>query len=153
MVIFKKYFFHNLIFLIFHLITWKLISFFEIQYGIFFIFQYFVYLILLKLFNVFDIGISIISLPLIILYLVTVISFIDRSITVNMLMIYEIENSISKEYLLDNDRFDSKNIIETRLKEQVDSGLIDIKNENIYITKRGEILSRIYKWLAGYYKY
>jgi len=68
-------------------------------------------------------------------------------------MIYEIENSISKEYLLDNDRFDSKNIIETRLKEQVDSGLIDIKNENIYITKRGEILSRIYKWLAGYYKY
>ena len=94
-----------------------------------------------------------VSFPLIILYLVSVISFLDRSLTVSMLLIY-FENNfqpISVQDLFNFDKLDNKYLLDKRIEEQINSGLIYINKESIEVTSSGRIFARLYKLLSNFY--
>ena len=132
MKLFKTFLVHNSLFLVFHFITWKLNILANLQFGLFFMFQYILFLLILGYFKKLDIGISIVSIPLVLLYLITVISFIDRSLTVNMLLAYDIDNFILKNDLLNIDKLNSNYIIEKRLQEQLQAGIINMNGDKIF---------------------
>lgn len=143
----------NLIFFLFHFITWKLFLAINISYVFILISQYFIFSLTLLFFRKTELYIVFVSFPLIILYLVSVISFIDRSLTVAMLLIY-FENdfqSIFIEDLYRIDEFKGLYLLDKRINEQVNSGLINVDKKSIEVTPIGKVFSTLYKFLYNIY--
>ena len=100
-----RYLKFNLFFLLFNLIVWNLIrTNFEVSRSVLFLVLYAIFsLILIKWFGLYVI---ITSLPLQILYLITVILFIDRSITVQLFMeYYNSPKEVDLQYILQNSNY------------------------------------------------
>ena len=89
---------------------------------------------------------------MVLLYLITVISFIDRSLTVNMLLAYDIDNFILKNDLLNIDKLNSNYIIEKRLQEQSQAGIINMNGDKISLEFKGKIIHRLYTLFANFYQ-
>ena len=135
----------------FHFITWKLNILTNYNLDYFYVSIHFI-LLILGYFKKLDIGISIVSIPLVLLYLITVISFIDRSLTVNMLLAYDIDNFILKNDLLNIDKLNSNYIIEKRLQEQSQAGIINMNGDKISLEFKGKIIHRLYTLFANFYQ-
>lgn len=143
----------NLIFFLFHFLTWNVFLTLKLSYVFIFIFQYSIFsstLLFLKKTAPYTVFVS---FPLIILYLVSVISFLDRSLTVSMLLIY-FENNfqpIPIQDLFNIDKLDNKYLLHKRIEEQTDSGLINVIKESVEVTPYGRIFSRLYKFMSTFY--
>jgi hypothetical protein len=143
----------NLIFFLFHFLTWNVFLTLKLSYVFIFIFQYSIFSSTLLFLKKTAPHIVFVSFPLIILYLVSVISFLDRSLTVSMLLIY-FENNfqpIPIQDLFNIDKLDNKYLLHKRIEEQTDSGLINVIKESIEVTPYGRIFSRLYKFMSTFY--
>jgi hypothetical protein len=143
----------NLQFFIFHFLTWNVFLTLDLSYVFILVFQYSIFSLILLFFKKTVLYNIFVSFPLIILYLVSVISFLDRSLTVSMLLIY-FENNfqpISIQDLFNIDKLDNKYLLDKRIEEQINSGLIKINKESVEVTSSGRILSRLYKYLSNFY--
>ena len=93
-----------------------------------------------------------ISIPALILYLMSVIAYIDRSLTVEMLDYYIEKEEISVQDIYKLEKLSSKYLIEKRLEEQQNSGLIKINEDNLQLTSRGKFIGLVYKYLGILYQ-
>ncbi len=82
----------------------------------------------------------------------SVIAYIDRSLTVEMLDYYIEKEEILVEDIYKLEKLSSNYLIEKRLEEQQNSGLIIINENNIKLTSRGEFIGIIYKYLGILYQ-
>lgn len=85
------------------------------------------------------------------MYLITIISFIDRSLTVQMLLLYANNDLTTLQNIFELESLSSINLISTRLEEQQNSGLIKLIENKIFVTSRGQILTNIYKYFSNFY--
>jgi len=133
--------------------TWSLFSALNVSYVFIFISQYFIFSLTFLYIRKTELFVVFVSFPLIILYLVSVISFIDRSLTVAMLLIY-FENdfqSIFIEDLYSIDEFEGFYLLDKRIDEQINSGLINVNKKSIEVTPVGKAFSSLYKFLYNFY--
>mgnify|MGYP001254314444 CR=1 FL=1 len=147
-----KYSLFLLLFLLFHLLTWRLINIFELSYTINFLIQFFVFSVFAYYFKLINFEIIFISIPALILYLMSVIAYIDRSLTVEMLDYYIEKEEISVQDIYKLEKLSSKYLIEKRLEEQQNSGLIKINEDNLQLTSRGKFIGLVYKYLGILYQ-
>ena len=147
-----KYSLFLLLFLLFHLLTWRLINIFELSYTINFLIQFFVFSVFAYYFRLINFEIIFISIPALILYLMSVIAYIDRSLTVEMLDYYIEKEEISVQDIYKLEKLSSKYLIEKRLEEQQNSGLIRINEDNLQLTSRGKFIGLVYKYLGILYQ-
>tara|TARA_Y100001970_G_C14244861_1_gene867420 strand:- start:3507 stop:3971 length:465 start_codon:yes stop_codon:yes gene_type:complete len=147
-----KYSLFLLLFLLFHLLTWRLINIFELSYTINFLIQFFVFSVFAYYFRLINFEIIFISIPALILYLMSVIAYIDRSLTVEMLDYYIEKEEISVQDIYKLEKLSSKYLIEKRLEEQQNSGLIKINEDNLQLTSRGKFIGLVYKYLGILYQ-
>ena len=147
-----KYSLFLLLFLLFHLLTWRLINIFELSYTINFLIQFFVFSVFAYYFRLINFEIIFISIPALILYLMSVIAYIDRSLTVEMLDYYIEKEEISVQDIYKLEKLSSKYLIEKRLEEQQNSGLIKINKDNLQLTSRGKFIGLVYKYLGILYQ-
>lgn len=134
--------------------TWNLFSALNVSYVFIFISQYFIFSLIFLYISKTELFVVFVSFPLIILYLVSVISFIDRSLTVAMLLIY-FENdfqSIFIEDLYSIDEFEGFYLLDKRIDEQINSGLINVNKKSIEVTPVGKAFSSLYKFLYNFYE-
>ena len=141
-----------LLFLLFHFLTWKLINIFQLSYTINFLIQFLVFSIFVYYIKLIDFEIILISIPALILYLMSVIAYIDRSLTVEMLDYYIEKEEISVQDIYKLEKLSSKYLIEKRLEEQQNSGLIKINEDNLQLTSRGKFIGLVYKYLGILYQ-
>ena len=141
-----------LLFLLFHFLTWKLINIFQLSYTINFLIQFLVFSIFVYYIKLIDFEIILISIPALILYLMSVIAYIDRSLTVEMLDYYIEKEKISVQDIYKLEKLSSKYLIEKRLEEQQNSGLIKINEDNLQLTSRGKFIGLVYKYLGILYQ-
>lgn len=85
------------------------------------------------------------------MYLITIISFIDRSLTVQMLLLYANNDLTTLQNIFELESLSSINLISTRLEEQQNSGLIKLIENKIFVTSRGQFLTNIYKYFSNFY--
>ncbi len=143
----------NLLFFLFHFLTWNVFLTLELSYVFILIFQYSIFSLTLLFFKRTVLHTVFVSFPLVILYLISVIGFLDRSLTVTMLLIY-FENNfqpISIQDLFNFDKLDNKYLLDKRIEEQINAGLINLNKESIEVNSSGRILSRLYKFLSIFY--
>jgi len=149
---FRNYLSFLLFLYIFHLLSWNLNNYFEISYSLYFLSQFLIYsIIYLIIFrkNYFYVPLS---LPLVFLYLISVVAFIDRSLTVEM-MIYYLNNPNSTYLdLFEIEKLTTDYLIEKRINEQLNTGLINFANNEINLSYRGKVFANIYKVLSSFYK-
>tara|TARA_B100001029_G_scaffold39339_1_gene30469 strand:- start:981 stop:1445 length:465 start_codon:yes stop_codon:yes gene_type:complete len=141
-----------LLFLLFHFLTWKLINIFQLSYTINFLIQFLVFSIFVYYIKLIDFEIILISIPALILYLMSVIAYIDRSLTVEMLDYYIEKEKISVQDIYKLEELSSDYLIEKRLEEQQNSGLIKINDDNLELTSRGKFIGLVYKYLGILYQ-
>lgn len=139
----------SLIFFIFHFFTWNILSnFFDsflsflLQFAIFST----VYIYLNKKFDY-----IVFLFPALLLYFITVIAFLDRSITVNLMTYYAQEETIFLNNLLNLEQFATENIIQKRIDEQISSGLLIKKDSYFELSDIGRFVSEIYIFLKEFY--
>lgn len=139
----------GLLFFVFHFFTWHLLSnFFDafvsfmFQFGLFSI----IYIYLKKEFDY-----IIFLAPTLILYFITVIAFLDRSITVNLITYFGEQEIILFEDLVTLEKFSTKNIIQKRIDEQVSSGILIDNLTHFELSNVGKFLSKVYLYLKGFY--
>ena len=82
----------------------------------------------------------------------SVIAYIDRSLTVEMLDYYIEKEEILVEDIYKLEKLSSNYLIEKRLEEQQNSGLIIINEDNLELTLRGEFIGIAYKYLGILYQ-
>lgn len=148
----KKYLQFNLLFFFFNLIIWNLIrSNFEVSRSVLFLVLFTIFsFILIKKFGLYVI---ITSLPLQILYLITVVLFIDRSITVQLFMeYYNSTGEVNLENILKNNNFKSVNIVEKRIDEHLKSNILIFQDNKLKLSNFGKIISNTYYYLSQLYK-
>ena len=141
-----------LLFLLFHFLTWKLINIFQLSYTINFLIQFLVFSIFVYYIKLIDFEIILISIPALILYLMSVIAYIDRSLTVEMLDYYIEKEKISVQDIYKLEELSSDYLIEKRLEEQQNYGLIKINDDNLELTSRGKFIGLVYKYLGILYQ-
>ena len=146
---FKKIIFFNLLFFIFHFISWKFIQTLDTSYVLLFFGQFLIFSILYVYIKK-DIFIAIVSFPLIVLYLISVIAFIDRSLTVEM-MIYYLNGNTAYSDLYEIDKLTTNFLIDKRIDEQLTTDLINYEEGLVSLTKKGRFFANIYKFLTGFY--
>jgi len=77
------------------------------------------------------------------IYSIVIPIMVDRSITVDMIMqIYSSENKTIS--LLKLQKLSIDNAFKLRIKEQLESGIIKLKNDQIQLTEKGKIIARIF---------
>jgi len=144
---------YSILFYVFHLITWgiwaKLITsnlrIFVIQFALFILF-----VVLFSLKTKMPILIYLIPLTLgVMLYLITVISFTERSLTVEMLILLDSYNNMSFGDYVSEIEFDS--YLTKRLDEQVNAGYIKTTNQDFQLTPRGKIAAQVYNFFNKFY--
>lgn len=92
--------------------------------------------------------------PLIItslLYFITVVTFTDRSLTVEMLLL-QLENYENNSSLEIYDEINLENYIDKRLSEQINSGFIKSTDGNYELTNTGQLAAKIYKLFTDFYR-
>jgi len=134
------------------LLTWRLISNFQLSYTIKFLIQFLAFSFFVYYFKLINFEIIFISIPALILYLMSVIAYIDRSLTVEMLDYYIEKDEISVQDIYKIDELSSVYLIEKRLEEQQNSGLITINKDILELTSRGRFLGLVYKYLGIFYQ-
>ena len=82
----------------------------------------------------------------------SVIAYIDRSLTVEMLDYYTEKEEVSVQDIYKLEKLSSKYLIEKRLIEQQNSGLIIINKDNLELTPRGRFVGLAYKYLGILYQ-
>ena len=82
----------------------------------------------------------------------SVIAYIDRSLTVEMLDYYIEKEEILVEDIYKLEKLSSNYLIEKRLEEQQNSGLIIINEDNLELTLRGKFIGIAYKYLGILYQ-
>ena len=148
-----EYFKFNFIFFLFHCLTWNLFLVLNISYVFILISQYFIFSLTFLYLRKTELYVIFVSFPLIILYLVSVISFIDRSLTVAMLLIY-FENDFQPIFIEDLysiDKFKGLYLLDKRIDEQINSGLINVNKQSIEVTPIGKVFSTLYRFLYNFY--
>ncbi len=133
--------------------TWNLFLVFDISYVFILISQYFIFSLTFLYFGKTEFFVVFVSFPLIILYLVSVVSFIDRSLTVAMLLIY-FENNFQPILIKDLysiDEFEGLYLLDKRIDEQINSGLINVNKKSIEVTPIGRAFSSLYRFLYNFY--
>ena len=142
----------NFLFFCFHLITWNLIiKNFNLSSSLLFFIQYALFCFLAR--NFFDNYIVVTSLPLQILYLITVIQFIDRSITVQLFLeYYSNPNNIDLVNIMKNDFFDSSNLVQKRIDEHLSTNILIGDDNKTYLSNIGKLIINFYHFLAEIYK-
>jgi|TARA_X000000368_G_scaffold185308_1_gene146340 coproporphyrinogen III oxidase-like Fe-S oxidoreductase len=81
-----------------------------------------------------------------------VIAYIDRSLTVEMLDYYIEKDEISVQDIYKIEELSSVYLIEKRLEEQQNSGLIKINKDILELTSRGRVVGLVYKYLGILYE-
>ncbi len=147
-----KYFLFLFFFLLFHLLTWRLINNFQLSYTINFLIQFLVFSFIVYYFKLINFEIIFIAIPALILYLISVIAYIDRSLTVEMLDYYIEKDEISVQDIYKIEELSSVYLIEKRLEEQQNSGLIKINKDILELTSRGRVVGLVYKYLGILYE-
>ena len=99
-----------------------------------------------------DFSIFVISIPLILLYQVTIISFVDRSLTVEMLLYYLNNTTVSLEDIFSTFSENFESIIKKRIDEQEMSKIIEIEDSQITLTRTGKLFSNVYEFFFGLYE-
>ena len=89
--------------------------------------------------------------PTLLLYFITVISFLDRSITVNLMTYYAQVEMILPLELMNLDQFTTENMIQKRIDEQISSGLLIDKNSYLELSNIGRLFSELYLFLKEFY--
>ncbi len=147
-----KYSLFLLLFLLFHLLTWRLINIFQLSPTINFLIQFLVFSSFTYFLKFINFEIIFISIPAVILYFMSVIAYIDRSLTVEMLDYYIEKEEILVEDIYKLEKLSSNYLIEKRLEEQQNSGLIIINEDNLELTLRGKFIGIAYKYLGILYQ-
>lgn len=147
-----KYSIFLLLFLLFHLLTWRLTNIFQLSSTINFLIQFLIYSVFAYYFRFINFEIILISIPALILYFMSVIAYIDRSLTVEMLDYYTEKEEVSVQDIYKLEKLSSKYLIEKRLIEQQNSGLIIINKDNLELTPRGRFVGLAYKYLGILYQ-
>ena len=80
------------------------------------------------------------------------IAYIDRSLTVEMLDYYIEKDEISVQDIYKIEELSSVYLIEKRLEEQQNSGLIKINKDILELTSRGRVVGLVYKYLGILYE-
>ncbi len=139
----------NFVFFIFHFLTWNIFSVFFDSF-LSFLLQYAffstVYIYLNKKFDY-----IVFLFPTLLLYFITVISFLDRSITVNLMTYYAQVEIILPLELMNLDQFTTENMIQKRIDEQISSGLLIDKNSYLELSNIGSFFSELYLFLKKFY--
>ena len=139
----------NFVFFIFHFLTWNIFSIFFDSF-LSFLLQYAffstVYIYLNKKFDY-----IVFLFPTLLLYFITVISFLDRSITVNLMTYYAQVEMILPLELMNLDQFTTENMIQKRIDEQISSGLLIDKNSYLELSNIGRLFSELYLFLKEFY--
>ncbi len=146
---FKKIIYFNFLFFIFHLVSWKLIQTLDTSYVLLFFGQFLIFSIFYVYIekNIFTV---LVSFPLIVLYLISIIAFIDRSLTVEM-MIYYLNGNIVYSDLYEIDKLTTNFLIDKRIYEQLETDLIKYEEGIVNLTRKGRFFANIYKFLTGFY--
>lgn len=147
--IFKKIIFFNLIFFAFHLISWNVFKLIDTSYVLLFLGQFMLFSIFYFYFKK-DVFTPIVSLPLVLLYLISIIAFIDRSLTVEM-MIYYLNGNTQYSDLFNIEKLTTQFLIDKRIDEQLTTDLIKYKNNTISLTSKGRLFANVYKLLTFFY--
>jgi len=144
---------YSFLFYVFHLLSWGLLKKLLISNLRTFIFQFILFVLLIVLFSFktkTPILIYLIPITLgVILYLITVISFSERSLTVEMLILLNSNNNMSFDNYVTEIEFDSYLI--KRLDEQVNAGYVKSTNLGYQLTAKGEIASKVYNFFINFY--
>ena len=143
---------HLILFLIFHLFTWKLNTLLlDIEPSIYLIIQYVIFSGIIYYLKKTNLEIIFLSFPVLIIYILLVLLPIDRSLSVQMLTYYINNDSIAVNDLYSIENLSPKYLIEKRLDEQLSSGLIDIKDEKIILNGMSKLLGNLYRLLSNFY--
>ncbi len=139
----------SFIFFIFHFLTWNIfINFFDSFLS--FILQYAIFTIIYIYFNKkFDYIVFL--FPALLLYFITVVAFLDRSITVNLMTYYAQQEIILLTDVLNLEQFTTENIIQKRIDEQISSGLLLDKDSYFELSNIGRLISEVYLFLKQFY--
>ena len=143
---------HLILFLIFHLFTWKLNPLLlDIEASIYFVVQYIIFSGIIFYLKKANLEIIILSFPVLVVYILLILLPIDRSLTVEMLTYYINNDPISVNDLYSFEKLSQKYLIEKRLDEQFASGLIDIKDDKIILNGKSRLLGNVYVLLSNFY--
>lgn len=143
---------HLMLFLIFHLFTWKLNTLLlDIEPSSYLIIQYVIFSGINYYLKKTNLEIIFLSFPVLIIYILLVLLPIDRSLSVEMLTYYVNNDSIAVNDLYSVEKLSPKYLIEKRLEEQLSSGLIDIKDEKIILNGMSKLLGNLYRLLSNFY--
>jgi len=148
----KLYLKFNLSFFSLHLFFQNIIKFEQVSQITIFYLQYLLFCIFCVLFIKIDFSIFVISIPLILLYQVTIISFVDRSLTVEMLLYYLNNTTVSLEDIFSTFSENFESIIKKRIDEQEMSKIIEIEDSQITLTRTGKLFSNVYEFFFGLYE-
>ena len=141
-----------MLFLIFHLFTWKLNTLLlDIEPSSYLIIQYVIFSGINYYLKKTNLEIIFLSFPVLIIYILLVLLPIDRSLSVEMLTYYVNNDSIAVNDLYSVEKLSPKYLIEKRLEEQLSSGLIDIKDEKIILNGMSKLLGNLYRLLSNFY--
>ena len=143
---------HLMLFLIFHLFTWKLNTLLlDIEPSAYLIIQYVIFSGINYYLKKTNLEIIFLSFPVLIIYILLVLLPIDRSLSVEMLTYYINNDSIAVNDLYSVEKLSPKYLIEKRLEEQLSSGLINIKDEKIILNGMSKLLGNLYRLLSNFY--
>lgn len=142
-----------LIFYAFHLLTWSIFkNIFSSLFSTFFV-QLFLYLLLLIYYLKTDLF-KILSLitPLILgntLYFITVVSFTERSLTVDMITTLDSNVEMSLDEF--SSAIDFESYLSKRISEQEITGIVKKDSDYYSLSNRGRLVSKIYKFFIKFY--
>ena len=147
----KNYLKLNISFFALHLLTWKLVQLIDLNYALLYLLQFLIFSLIVVYLKIFKYSLVLVSIPVAILYLITVISFIDRSLTVQMLLLYANNDSVTLQSIFELDSLSTTSLISMRLEEQQNSGLIKLIENDIHVTNRGKLFTNVYKYFSNFY--
>ena len=147
----KNYLKLNISFFVLHLLTWKLMQLIDLNYTLLYLLQFVIFSMIVVYLKIFKYSLVLVSIPVAILYLITVISFIDRSLTVQMFLLYANNDLVTLQSIFEVDSFSTSSLVSMRLEEQQNSGLIELIENDIRVTNRGKLFINVYKYFSNFY--
>jgi hypothetical protein len=123
----------------------------SLNYALLYLLQFLIFSLIVVYLKIFKYSLVLVSIPVAILYLITVISFIDRSLTVQMLLLYANNDLVTLQSIFELDSLSTTSLISMRLEEQQNSGLIKLIENDIHVTNRGKLFTNVYKYFSNFY--
>jgi hypothetical protein len=145
---------YSFLFFIFHLTSWNIFTNIFPSFFISFTIQLFIYLFVLvfiitrkkRNFLIFVIPIILGSL----IYFITIVTFTERSLTVEMLTMLDTNSKMSTEDYYKEIDFNS--YIDKRLLEQTSAGVINLLDGSYVLNSKGTFVAKVYKLFINFYK-